>query len=298
MDTKILVVDDNYKNIRLLKDILEDENYVVFTADNGLPVLEISHRIKPDAILLDIMMPEMDGFEVCRALKNDFDTKYIPIIMVTAKTEGSDLKKALELGAFDYIKKPIDEVEVIARVQSALRYKLQQDMLREMASKDGLTGVFNHALLIELFEKELNKQERNGGNISFVMLDIDFFKKVNDTYGHTSGDMILKGLSGILTDSIRNSDIVGRYGGEEFSIVLPEINAENAYRLCERIRQAVESYRFSIGKEEIKITVSMGIYFKASNDTINSQDMMKRADEALYKAKQNGRNKVEVFVTE
>lgn len=236
MSAKILIVDDNQKNIRLLKDILEDENFIVFTADNGLPVLEMTQSIKPDAVLLDIMMPNMDGFEVCKLLKNNYEVKDIPVIMVTAKTEANDLKKALELGAFDYIKKPIDEIEVIARVQSALRFKQQQDKLRELASIDGLTGIFNHALLIELFEKELKKQERNSSNISFVMLDIDYFKKVNDTYGHTTGDFILKELSNILSSSTRSGDIVGRYGGEEFSIVLPETNKENAYQLCEKIR--------------------------------------------------------------
>jgi diguanylate cyclase (GGDEF)-like protein len=291
----ILVVDDNSKNLRLLKDILEDENFTVFTANNGLPVLKMTHDIKPDIILLDVMMPGMDGFEVCKLLKGDYEIKNIPVIMVTAKTESADLKKALEIGAFDYIKKPIDEMEVIARIKSALRFKQYQDKLNEMASKDGLTGVFNHALLIELFEKELSKRERNCGDIAFVMLDIDFFKKVNDTYGHISGDMVLKELSGILTASTRSSDIVGRYGGEEFGIVLPEITAENAYQLCERIRQSVENHDFSTGKDIIKITISMGIFFKG---TINSQSMIKKADEALYKAKQNGRNRVEVFVSE
>lgn len=298
MDIKILVVDDNNLNIRLLRDILEDEEYTVFTTDSGLPVLKLAHSIKPDVILLDIMMPLMDGFEVCRRLKDDYEVKDIPVIMVTAKTESNDLKKALEIGAFDYIKKPIDEVEVVARVQSALRFKRYQDKLKEMASKDGLTGIYNHALLIELFEKEVSKQERNGGNISFVMLDIDYFKKVNDTYGHTSGDIVLKELAGILTSETRESDIVGRFGGEEFSIVLPETNAESAYVLCDRIRKAVENYDFNIGSESIKITISMGFFFRSSKDMTSSQEMIKKADEALYKAKQNGRNRVEVFTIE
>jgi diguanylate cyclase (GGDEF)-like protein len=293
MDRKILIADDNAKNVRLLKDILEDEGYMVFTEDNGLSVLDIAHQIMPDAILLDIMMPGKDGFDVCRELKEDFDTKDIPIIMVTAKIDGKDLKKAFELGAFDYIKKPIDEVEVVARVQSALRQKLQMDKLKELASKDGLTGVYNHSLLMELFEKEYYKQERNGGSISFVMLDIDFFKKVNDTYGHTYGDVILQKLAAILTDSVRSSDIVGRYGGEEFSIVIPEFTLETVYRICERIRSTVEAYEFVVGKETIRITISIGICFKLANDQIDSMDMVKMADEALYRAKQNGRNRIE-----
>ena len=292
MKQKILIVDDNVKNIRLLKEILEDEDYIVASAENGLSVLDMAHSIRPDVILLDIMMPGMDGFEVCEELKKDSEVKDIPVIMVTAKTDASDLKKALGLGAFDYIKKPIDEIEVIARVQSALRFKKNQDQLNEMASKDRLTGLYNHALLIELFEKELEKQKRSGGDVSFVMIDIDFFKKVNDTYGHASGDIVLKELSSVLMKSVRIGDIVGRYGGEEFSIILPEINSDNAYRLCERIRKTVEEYGFNIGLHSINITISMGIYSKRNNDTNKSQEMIKYADEALYNAKKNGRNRV------
>ena len=298
MNNRVLVVDDNKNNVRLLKAILEDEKFEVYVCERAVTAVELSHQLKPDIILLDIMMPEMDGFEVCRALKADFEIKDIPVIMVTARTDTSDLKAALDMGAFDYIRKPIDEIEVIARVQSALRYKQQHDKLKEMASKDGLTGLFNHALLMDLFSKEYKKQERNLGELNFVMLDIDYFKKVNDTYGHTAGDIILKELSDILIKASRNGDIVGRYGGEEFSIVLPETSAENAYKLCERIRATVESTEFYTGKENIRITISMGLYCKEINDNISSDDMIKSADKALYAAKQAGRNRVEIFKPE
>jgi len=293
MITKILVVDDNLNNIRLLTDILEDENFTVYTADNGAAVLAMVHKLKPDVILLDIMMPGLDGFEVCKLLKNDFDSKDIPVIMVTAKTEGIDIKKSLEMGAFDYIKKPIDEIEVIARVQSAIRFKQTQDKLKEMAMKDGLTGLYNHALLIELFEKEIDKQQRNNGSISFAMIDIDNFKKINDTYGHISGDTVLKELSNILMSSVRGGDIVGRYGGEEFSIVFPGIDEQNAFQLCERIRKEVEDFNFEIGIETVKITISIGINFNELKGIINKREIIQKADEALYRAKHNGRNRVE-----
>lgn len=293
MITKILVVDDNLNNIRLLTDILEDENFTVYTADNGAAVLAMVHKLKPDVILLDIMMPGLDGFEVCKLLKNDFDIKDIPVIMLTAKTEGIDIKKSLEMGAFDYIKKPIDEIEVIARVQSAIRFKQTQDKLKEMAMKDGLTGLYNHALLIELFEKEIDKQQRNNGSISFAMIDIDNFKKINDTYGHISGDTVLKELSNILMSSVRGGDIVGRYGGEEFSIVFPGIDEQNAFQLCERIRKEVEDFNFEIGIETVKITISIGINFNELKGIINKREIIQKADEALYRAKHNGRNRVE-----
>ena len=295
MNEKVLVIDDNLQNIRLLKEILEDEDFLVYTSDSGLAILEIVTNLNPDLILLDIMMPVVDGYEVCKVLKGNSLTQDIPIIMITAKTEGEDVKKALDLGAFDYIKKPVDEVEVVARVQSALRYKQQQDKLKEIASRDGLTGAYNHALLIELFQKELAKQERSRGNIAFIMLDIDYFKKVNDTYGHLAGDVVLKELTQIITRNVRSSDIIGRYGGEEFGIVLTDMQLDTVYQLCERIRQSIEGNVFTIGTESLNITVSMGVYFKTAGDSINIGEMIKKADEALYKAKHTGRNKVEIY---
>lgn len=295
MNVKILVVDDNSRNVRLLSDILEDENYTVYSTGDGLSVLEMANRIKPDIILLDIMMPGLDGFGVCRLLKKDFDTKDIPVIMVTAKTDGADVKKALELGAFDYIKKPMDETEVIARVQSALRFKQYQDKLKEMAMRDGLTGVYNHALLVELLEKELAKHERLGEDICFAMVDIDYFKRVNDSFGHVVGDIILRDLSKILTQSVRKGDIIGRYGGEEFGIVFPEIDETSVYQICDRIRQNVEDNYFHAEGRVVHVTVSIGICYKNAGEYLNCSEFVRRADEALYKAKRNGRNRVEVF---
>lgn len=294
MNHKVLIADDNKYNIRLLTDILQDAGYTVYTADNGVPVLEMTHSLKPDAVLLDIMMPGLNGFQVCELLKKDTETRDIPVIMITAKTDGNDINCAFELGAFDYIKKPIDEIEVLARLKSALRYKEQQDKLKDMAMKDGLTGVYNHVLLLELFQKELIKQQRHKGNMAFVMVDIDYFKRVNDTYGHTSGDIILKELAGIISVSVRGSDIVGRYGGEEFSIILSEVEFDEVLKLCERIRSDIENYVFRLSDETIHITVSMGVYFKTPEDKTISEDIIKKADEALYHAKRSGRNRVEI----
>lgn len=293
MDIKILVVDDNKLNLRLLQDILEDEKYKVYTTDSGFSVLEMAHNLKPDVILLDIMMPGMDGYDVCRLLKSDEEVMDIPVIMVTAKTEGNDLKIAFEMGAADYIKKPFDELEIIARIHSVLRTKQSQDILKDKASRDGLTGIYNHALLIQLFEKEIKKQAISGGDVSFVMLDIDHFKKINDSYGHTIGDAVLMELAMILSTSIRDCDYVGRYGGEEFSIILTKMNSDDTYEWCEMLRKKIQNHKFYAGDLLIQVTVSMGFYCKSAKDTIGSYDMIKTSDEALYKAKQNGRNKVE-----
>lgn len=289
---RVLVADDSKFNIAMITDILHGEGYEVFSVTSGFDVLDSVYRFRPDIILLDVIMPGMDGFAVCQALKGDYQCKNIPVIMITARTEAKYLKTALEIGAFDYIKKPVDDIEVIARIQSALRYKEYQDKLEEMAMKDGLTGLYNHALLIDLLGKEHSKQSRRGGNLSFVMLDIDYFKKVNDTYGHLQGNEVLKGLSKIIMSSIRESDIAGRYGGEEFGIILPEIPKETAIAVCERIRRRVALYPFQVGSEMINITVSIGLCFKPAESDISYNEMVRLADDAAYEAKHSGRNNI------
>ena len=292
MAIKVLIVDDNKKNIRLLKEILEDEGYLVDAVEDSTKAFEKAMQFRPDLVLLDIMMPVMDGFELCRQMKNDFELRGVQIIMVTARTDGKDVKRALELGAFDYIKKPLDEIEVIARVQSALRFKRNQDSLKELSMKDSLTGLYNHGLILELLDNELSKQERETKDISFVMLDIDHFKKVNDQYGHVAGDVILKQLSVLCKSFTRKHDYVGRYGGEEFSLILSDADTAAALEICERLRKQIEDYAFHVEDNIIRITVSMGICSKSYEDELSVTDMVKQADEALYEAKQNGRNQV------
>lgn len=291
MGYKVFVVDDNPKNIRLLQEILEDESYEVHSFENGLSLVALSKELKPDVILLDIMMPEKDGFQVCRELKQDPETRDIPVLMVTAKAEGTDVKRALEIGAFDYLKKPIHEVEVVARIQSALRFKEDQDRLRELAMKDSLTGLFNHASLMELLEKEWVKAERNLAPYSYAMLDVDFFKRINDTYGHAAGDRILQELARVLLGSVRKGDIVGRYGGEEFGLILPGASGDQARQLCERIRIAIAEYRFFYEKDLIPVTVSIGAC-AWTPDLREVKELAEKADQMLYQAKANGRNQV------
>ena len=295
MGIKVLVVDDSRLNIKLLTDILEKEGYDVHSSNNGFSVVELTHETTPDIILLDIIMPGIDGYEVCRRLKADHELKDIPVIMITSKTGSSDIREALELGAFDYIKKPVDEVEVIARLQSALRFKKYQDRLKEMAMKDHLTGLYNRMLLIELLEKELANNKRGMLGTAFVMLDVDNFKKVNDTYGHLAGDMILSQLSQILTSSVRIEDVVGRYGGEEFGIVLKQTDEDIAIKICERIRKRIEKFEFQWKDYKINITISIGLCYKKYVDEVETEEIIRRADHVLYKAKTHGKNRIEVY---
>ena len=293
MNEKILIIDDTYLNISILTDILENEGFTVFSADNGLSIIEMTHRLQPDVILLDIMMPILDGFEVCKILKSDYTLKDIPVIMVTARTDSKDIKTALEIGAFDYVKKPIDEIEVIARIQSALRLKKLQDKLKELAMKDNLTGLYNYALLLELLGNEMAKQQRNKNDIAYVMLDIDHFKEVNDNYGHATGNVVIKELANILVKSVRRGDIIARYGGDEFGIVLQGTTPETACQLCERIRKRVELFNFNANSQTIRITVSIGVFFKGFMNDISIHEVIQKSDQKLYLAKHNGRNRVE-----
>ncbi|GLC31492.1 GGDEF domain-containing response regulator [Clostridium omnivorum] len=296
MGIKVLIVDDNRVNLRLLQEILEDEGFVTQCINESTKVIEAAIIFKPDIILLDIMMPVLDGFEVCKLIKQNSELYNIPVIMITAKTESTDLKRALELGAFDYIKKPVDEIEVVARIYSAYNYKTINDKLREMAIRDGLTGLYNHTFLLELFQVELDKAKRINSNIAFLMIDIDYFKSINDTYGHMMGDVVIREISALLTDTVRTGDIIGRYGGEEFSIVLTEVTNEQALDICDRIRKNVEQHVFEVNGNSIKVTVSIGVCLKKSQSTASKNDIIKIADIALYEAKKSGRNKCEMTI--
>lgn len=296
MGIKVLIVDDNRVNLHLLQEILQDEGFITKCVNESTKVMEQAIIFRPDIILLDIMMPELDGFEVCKLLKEDSELNNIPVIMITAKTESADVKRALEFGAFDYIKKPVDKIEVVARIHSAYKYKVTNDKLRAMAMRDGLTGLYNHTLLIELFQKEIAKSDRLNNNIAFVMLDIDHFKSINDTYGHMIGDEILRKISAMIVETVRIGDIVGRYGGEEFSIVLSDISEEAVLDVCERIRRNVEQHIFKVDGKNIKITVSVGVCIKNQQSKVSKNDIIKNADKALYEAKRSGRNKCEMII--
>lgn len=294
MGIKVLIVDDNKINLRLLRQILEDEGFIIKCINESTNVIEQATIFNPDIILLDIMMPELDGFEVCKLLKENSDLSNIPVIMITAKTESTDLKRALEIGAFDYIKKPVDEIEVVARIFSAYKYKNTNDKLREMAMRDGLTGLYNHTFLLELFQREVQKESGLNKNIAFLMIDIDYFKNINDTYGHMIGDAVIRKLSDLLIDTVRANDIIGRYGGEEFGIVLSDVTKGQVLEICDRIRRSVEQHIFEVNGIRISITVSIGVCIKEPESTVSKNDIIIIADRALYEAKKSGRNKFEM----
>lgn len=299
---KILIVDDSRLIAHVAKTMLTKRGHEIIVAQDGKAGLEAAKSEKPDIILLDVIMPIMDGYEVCEHLKEDDSTKEIPIIMVTSKAEAADKVKGLELGALDYVTKPFDEGELIARVNIHLRlrelYEAVQEQnrqLQEMANRDGLTGLYNHRYFHEQLSQDFLRAKRYHENLSCVLFDIDFFKKFNDTYGHQTGDIVLKALASVVQRATRESDLSARYGGEEFALILYHTDGPAAYEAAERLRTMVESHEVQDNGNVLRVTISLGVATFPHERIHDSKELVDFADQALYKAKDNGRNRVEVF---
>jgi len=303
---RILVVDDHPDNVEIINARLTNRGFNVETATNGQEALEKVRANPPQLILLDVMMPLMDGFEVSRRIKGDDALPYIPIILVTARDSTQDKVEGLDAGADDYLTKPINFPELEARVRSMLRIKRLQDeldeknrelelankRLRKLSITDGLTELFNHRHVHELLHEEFERSRRNGAAIAVAMLDLDRFKQVNDTYGHPTGDVILYETAQILRDTAREIDMIGRYGGEEFICILPGTTEEEAEQFAERVRHAVAEHVYRDESHEVRMTVSAGVASYPSPGVEHPDALIKRADEALYHAKETGRNRV------
>lgn len=290
---KILIVDDNRLNLRILEDILTEANYEVHSLSDGMKVVQTATAYMPDAIFLDLIMPGQDGFCVCDHLRENDRTKNIPVIIMTSLAGTIHLNKAFESGAFDYIRKPFDKMEVLARLKSALRFYDQHKLLEQLAMRDGLTDLYNHRYSMEYLEKGCCHAKSHGNPVSFMMLDIDFFKSVNDTFGHKAGDLILQEVSRLLQQSLADHGLVGRYGGEEFCILLHDKSLHDVRNIAEDIRKQIATYEFCISQDQtLNITLSIGVAHAESNEKKQSSLLVDFADHALYQAKESGRNKV------
>jgi two-component system cell cycle response regulator len=304
----ILVADDEPVNRALIQRRLEREGYRVLTAQNGSEAVEKTRDALPDLVILDVMMPEMDGMDACRLIKEDEKTRDIPIIFLSARDETEMKVSGLTLGANDYISKPFKAEELLARVRVAIRLKRERDKLRtsaeeatiraevaqERAMTDALTGLLNRYGLQHVLAREHAETRRYNRPLSCLMIDLDNFKTINDTYGHTIGDLALRQVAGILSEAVRGSDTVFRYGGEEFLVLLPETDLEGAAALGEKIRATASSRPFGEGYHVFNLTLSAGASSLCDNESGN--DMIARADMALYQAKEQGRNRVESAV--
>jgi len=295
----ILVIDDSKLIAHVAKNILTKKGHNVVLAANGEAGLEMAQNIFPDLILLDLVMPGIDGYEVCKRIKADVSTEDIPIIMLTSKAESSDKVKGLELGASDYVTKPFDEGELTARVKTHLRIKelyesLQEKnrQLLEMANRDGLTGLFNHRYFQDAVSKDFKRAMRYHESLSCVMFDIDHFKKFNDTYGHQTGDVVLRTLGNLIEKNKRDSDLAARYGGEEFALLLYHTVSKDAFTIAERLRSTVESHKFESENLILQVTISVGVVTYPHPEVTCSKELIECADKALYRAKKAGRNQV------
>ena len=290
----ILVVDDQPINIQILYRILKS-NYEVCMATSGAQALEFCRTRKPHLILLDMIMPEMDGYAVCRALKSDETMRDVPIIFVTAQDNPDDEAQGLEAGAVDFITKPVHAAVVLARVRTHLTLAFQTEMLRSLSLIDGLTGIANRRQFDAVLEREWRHRERAKVPLSLLMIDIDFFKRYNDHYGHLAGDACIQAVAQELRSALhRPHDFVARYGGEEFACLLPDTPLEGAEHKAKDMMQRVRALAMDHVASEIEpyVTISIGVATASPTSITTSADLLSTADRFLYVAKESGRAQV------
>jgi diguanylate cyclase (GGDEF)-like protein len=295
---KILLVDDIQDNLDLLEDLLDDEfNYGNYSykvefmqANNGQTALDLMKENDDiDLVLLDVMMPHMDGFEVCKILKEDELTQHTPIIFLSAKSESTDVIRGFDLGASDYVSKPFQEEELIARVRKELKIKMLIKKLEYIASYDTMTGIYNRRKFFELATRRLKQDVKN---LYVVMIDIDKFKNINDSYGIAVGDKVIKHTTAEISKLIRKDSIFGRLGGEEFALVCYLESYDLMVEKTQKIRKVIEKLKVTTNNnEEINFTISLGVK-KVDESMKNIDALLNEADIALYEAKETGRNKV------
>lgn len=307
----VMIIDDNPENLKYLASIVKKSGYEYVMSLNGNQALEFLKSEKPDIILLDIMMPEIDGYEVCQKLKSNENTKDIPIIFVTAKAEIDEIVKGFEVGGVDYVTKPFNFVILESRIRTHIELKRSKDKLKKyiakleetnailekekersdyLANRDYLTGIFNRRYMVERMKEEYYRFLREKEKFTIGIFDIDDFKKINDTYGHECGDFILVSLTKSISEFIRKMDCFARWGGEEFIVMLPKTDLEGAAVLFEKIRGNVENTKYSYNGFSVNITFTCGIAEISSEETIDN--CIVRADKALYKGKISGKNQI------
>lgn len=302
-NANILIVDDVEDNVEILEDLLTFDGHNVQSVRSGEAALKRVRESRPDLILLDILMPGMDGFEVCTRLKADESTRDIPVVFVTSMGDIEYKVKGFKVGGVDYINKPFHHAEILVRVNThitmlRLRRHLEEQNaeLERLANTDYLTNLYNRRRFFQAAEDEFSGSIRSRNPISISLMDLDFFKRINDTYGHMVGDQVLIHIAKIIRMHCRVSDVAARYGGEEFIILHPSIDRQNAFQVAERIRKGVEAKPYISEEDEISVTLSAGVVdTQVRSDVKRIDDILGLADKALYRAKDAGRNRVVVF---
>lgn len=300
-DDVVLVIDDDRTNILIIIDTLQAEGLTVISARNGEMGIKRALFSRPDLILLDVMMPGIDGFETCRRLKSEPETQAIPILFMTALNDEDNKVKGFDVGGVDYITKPVGQRELMARVKTHLNLKRKQDLLERLVGIDGLTEIPNRRQFDGVLEREWERSRRTQHPLSLILTDIDFFKNFNDFYGHTSGDECLAKVARTFARSVkRATDLVARYGGEEFAVILPETDLEPAIEMAEVIRKNVESLQISHVASPVAewVTLSLGVAAIVPAGETASKHLIEMADRALYRAKAGGRNQVRAAMSD
>jgi diguanylate cyclase (GGDEF)-like protein len=308
--TNILLVDDKKENLLALQAILETPGLNIFTALSGNTALGLMLEHDFAVVILDVRMPEMDGFEVAELMRKSEKTKFIPIIFVTAfSKDESYIFKGYETGAVDYLFKPLDPVILKSKVnifleldrnkkeleQSKRKIEKQNERLKELSITDGLTGLYNHRHFQDMLKREFALVRRNSSDLSCFMIDLDYFKDVNDTFGHTFGDFVLQRFAQLLKDAVRETDILARYGGEEFALLLPHTSLEGAMVLAEKFRKKAEEFVYEDEGHSKRVTASVGVASYRTHHPSTASDLVNFADQALYRAKAEGRNQVKIY---
>ncbi len=294
----VLIVDDEPMNIEIINEALGAEHEILF-ATNGQEALSIASNELPDLILLDVILPDLDGYQVCTRLKADPKTRDIPVIFVTAMDHEEEETKGLDVGAIDYLAKPIRSPIVRARVRNHLELKRYRDYLEKLSATDGLTGVANRRWFDEQLEREWRRAKRKHIPLSLILMDIDFFKAYNDHYGHLAGDDCLRQLARALDKCARRpGDLVARYGGEEFVCLIPDTDTDGALWVANLFRGEVEGLNIPHAYSSVAdhVTLSIGVSTLVPVVGEPSFDLIRRADELLYAAKQSGRNQVRSYL--
>jgi diguanylate cyclase (GGDEF)-like protein len=292
----VLITDDSLVVRAVVRAHLETAGHRVVEAEDGEDAIAQCHESPPDVILLDIEMPGLDGYEVLAELKSDVELRDVPVVFLTDRTSMDDVLAGLRGGAHDYLKKPFEPAELVARVAAALNVKKLQDQLRErnadldrLSRTDVLTGLRNRRHLEEELVRHHDEARRHHDQLCLLLLDIDHFKRVNDTYGHPAGDVVLAEFAQLLRDGLRVGDIAGRWGGEEFLVVLPRTGRDGAMQVAERIRLSTAGASITAEGQHVAITVSGGC---AVGPVSSADDLVRAADTLLYAAKAGGRNRI------
>lgn len=296
----ILIIDDEKEICLYLEELLTENDFVVFTAENGMKGLEIIENEKIDVVLADIVMPKIDGIALTRSIKEM--NPDIPVILMTAYSSIEYAVESMKAGAADFISKPFKINYALFIIKKVLETKRLEkkakktEYYRKLSNIDALTSIHNYRFFKEILDNEIKRHKRYERNLSFLLIDIDDFKSINDTYGHLTGDIVLKKIAILLSKTVRSCDFLARYGGEEFAVILPETSEKEALMLGKRIVSIIENHQFkSIDGEPIgKISVTVGLT-SFPRSASNLQQLIDRADQALYKGKRSGKNRITVF---